>query len=408
MMAYSKDIEWKKQIIIFLLGQNISLFGSSLVQYAIMWHITMTTQSGLMMTISILCGFLPTFFISPFAGVWADRYDRKKIILISDSLVAVSTLILALVYAMGYTHLYLLFIASAVRAVGGGIQRPAVNAFVPEIVPSEELLTVNGYNSSFQSVINVASPVASGFLLSIAPLFYIFFIDVITAAFAVLLLLFFVKRIYHPETQPDDESSFVKIRTGLRYIASHPLIRTLFLYLSFFYILVSPLAFLTPLQVSRSFGNDVWYLTVLEACFSSGMIVGGFLVGFFGKKAKETNLLKASFAVFTLTTLALGIVSDFALYLAVMVICGAAMPLFDPPLITIMQREVDPEYMGRVFSVVVMIPSVFMPLSMVVYGPLSDIVPIESVLLVTACHMALLTVSIVMNKAVNTYAEKKM
>lgn len=71
---------WKRDVILFLVGQTISLFGSSLVQYAIMWHITLETQSGTMMTIFIICGFLPTFFLSPFAGVWADRYNRKKLL----------------------------------------------------------------------------------------------------------------------------------------------------------------------------------------------------------------------------------------------------------------------------------------------------------------------------------------
>ena len=76
-MTHNKT-HWKKDILLFLTSQTISLFGSSLVQYAIMWYITLQTQSGLMMTISIICGFLPTFFLAPFAGVWADRYDRKN------------------------------------------------------------------------------------------------------------------------------------------------------------------------------------------------------------------------------------------------------------------------------------------------------------------------------------------
>lgn len=70
--------DWKKNIALFFGGQTISLFGSSLVQYAIMWHITLTTESGMMMTLYIICGFIPTFILSPVAGVWADRYNRKN------------------------------------------------------------------------------------------------------------------------------------------------------------------------------------------------------------------------------------------------------------------------------------------------------------------------------------------
>jgi len=107
---------WQKKTTLFLTSQTISLFGSSLVQYAITWYITLRTQSGMMMTIAIICGFLPTFLLSPFAGVWADRYHRKTLIVLSDSLIAMATLVLAILFWIGYDAIWLLFAASAVRA----------------------------------------------------------------------------------------------------------------------------------------------------------------------------------------------------------------------------------------------------------------------------------------------------
>ncbi|SFH41065.1 Transmembrane secretion effector [Desulfotomaculum arcticum] len=126
-MEVDNKTNWKKNISLFLGSQAISLFGSSLVQLAIMRYITLTTQSGVMMTISIICGFLPTFILSPIAGVWADRYNRKTLIIMSDALIAVSTLILAILFLIGYDALWLLFLMSAIRAIGTGIQVPAVN-----------------------------------------------------------------------------------------------------------------------------------------------------------------------------------------------------------------------------------------------------------------------------------------
>lgn len=117
---------WKKNIVLFLASQAVSLFGSSLVQYAITWYITLKTQSGVMMTTSIICGFLPAFLVSPFAGVWADRYNRKILIMAADSFIAVSTLILALLFLAGYNAIWLLFVVSAVRSIGSGIQTPAI------------------------------------------------------------------------------------------------------------------------------------------------------------------------------------------------------------------------------------------------------------------------------------------
>lgn len=181
---------WKKNTAIFLGSQMISLFGSALVQYAITWHITLTTQSGFYMMLSIVCGFVPTFLLSPFAGVWADRYNRKVMVMISDGSIAVTTLILALTIWAGYDAIWPLFVALGIRALGSAVQMPCVGAILPSIVPAEHLTKVNGINGSLQSVITLLSPMLSAVLLNTAPFFSIFFVDVATAGLAIVILLF--------------------------------------------------------------------------------------------------------------------------------------------------------------------------------------------------------------------------
>ncbi|SCC36977.1 Transmembrane secretion effector [Priestia flexa] len=165
---------WLKNIILFLSSQTISLFGSSLVQYAIMWHITLTTQSGFMMTLYIICGFIPTFILSPVAGVWADRYNRKVLIMLADGLIATATLVLAILFLMGFDSIWLLFVMAAVRAFGAGIQTPAVGAILPQIVPKDKLTKVNGANESIQAIIMFISPMVSAALLATVSLEIIF------------------------------------------------------------------------------------------------------------------------------------------------------------------------------------------------------------------------------------------
>lgn len=109
-------MSWKRTTAIFLTSQALSLFGTALVQYALMWHVTLTTKSGVLMTVYILCGFVPAFLVSPFAGVWADRLDRKRLLMISDGSIALVTLLLALVLQTGGQSLTLIMITAAVRA----------------------------------------------------------------------------------------------------------------------------------------------------------------------------------------------------------------------------------------------------------------------------------------------------
>jgi len=92
---------WKKRITIFLISQNLSLFGSSVVGFAALWHITLETGSGFFMTLSILCTQVPHVLISLFAGVWADRYNRKRLIMLSDGFIALATLGLAIMFLLG-------------------------------------------------------------------------------------------------------------------------------------------------------------------------------------------------------------------------------------------------------------------------------------------------------------------
>ncbi len=396
--AFSKN-NWKRNIILFLSSQAISFFGSALVQYAITWYITLETKSGIMMTISIICGFVPTFFISPFAGVWADRFDRKKLVILSDSLIALSTLVIAILFFAGYGATWLLFAVSVVRSLGAGIQMPAVSAMIPDIVPEDKLTKVNGTNGSIQSMVTLVSPIVSGALLSFAKMEYIFFIDVITALVAVMILLLFLEIPVHKAAEGKQKMSyFGDMKEGLRYIDNHAFVKTSFAFCAIYFVLVAPLAFLTPLQVTRSFGDDVWRLTALEVSFSIGMMAGGLIIATWGGFRNKLHTMVLSNIVIALGTIALGIVPGFTVYLLLMILAGLMMPIFNTPFTVLLQQKVEPEYMGRIFGVMNMLSSSIMPLAMILFGPLADFVKVELLLIITGVLMIALSIFMALNK----------
>ncbi|MDD4361442.1 MAG: MFS transporter, partial [Bacteroidales bacterium] len=130
---------FNKQIVLFLISQNISLFGSSVVAFAIIWHITLETSSGLWLMLSTVCSMLPQVVISLWGGVWADRYNRKHLIMLADAFIALTTLGLALAFLAGFQRLELLLAVAVVRSIGAGVHSPAVNAAYPQLVPPEQL-----------------------------------------------------------------------------------------------------------------------------------------------------------------------------------------------------------------------------------------------------------------------------
>src|SRR5699024_2751873 len=119
------------------------LFGSTLVQMAIVWYVTLNTSSGVWVAAFSVCSYLPEFMISFLGGVWADRYHRKKLIIGADFIIAMVTLAMMLLmpYISNQTILlWALLIMSILRSLGAGIQTPAVNAVIPQLVPADQLM----------------------------------------------------------------------------------------------------------------------------------------------------------------------------------------------------------------------------------------------------------------------------
>ncbi|SFG17496.1 MFS transporter [Sporolactobacillus nakayamae] len=391
---------WLKNIILFLSSQTISLFGSSLVQYAMMWYVTLRTGSGLMMTVYIICGFIPTFLLSPVAGVWADRFNRKNIIMLSDGLVATATLILAIFFLAGFDSIWLLFLMAAIRAFGTGIQTPAVGAVLPQIVPKDQLTKVNGTNGSIQAVIMFVSPIVSAALLTMASIEVIFFIDVVTAAIAISTMLAFVKIAVHEKALKKQTTSYFNdFKEGLRYVNNHDFLKIFFLYFAVFFVLMAPAAFLTPLQVTRTFGDDVWRLTAVEIAFSVGMMAGGGIIASWGGFQNKMKTMAFSAVLMGLCTFALGaIVFNFWVYLAFMALFGVAMPILNTPTTVLLQEKVEEDYLGRVFGVMGMISTSMMPIGMLIFGPIADVIRIEWLLLGTGAIMLILALFMGRNK----------
>jgi DHA3 family macrolide efflux protein-like MFS transporter len=378
MFKNRKYEKWQRQTALFLGSQTISLFGSSLVQYAIFWYLTLETQSGVIMTLSTIFGFLPTFFISPFAGVWADRYNRKRLIVLSDGITALSTLVLVLLFLAGQRSIWILLATSAIRAVGAGIQMPSVGAILPQIVPEKELTRINGLNGSIQAVVMLVSPMISGALYQFAPMEGIFLIDIVTAALAIAILVFLLKVPTHEKASQEQVSDYWQdMKLGFRYIQNHTFIKRLFLYFSLAFFMAAPVSFLSPLQVARSFGEDVWRLTAIEIAFSIGMIGGGLWIASWGGFRNRIHSVAAAIAVMGLCTFGMGVIPDFWIYLFLMGLVGLVIPLLNAPSMTLLQEKVEEDFLGRVFGVQSMVASSMMPLGMLVFGPLADRMAIE-------------------------------
>jgi DHA3 family macrolide efflux protein-like MFS transporter len=383
---------WKGRVTVFLVGQTISTFGSFLVQYALMWHLTLTTKSGLVLALAAIFGFLPQAIVSIFAGVWADRVNRKIMIIVSDSVIALSTLVLALFMLSGVEDLWLIFLVMAVRSIGAGVQMPAISALVPQIVPTDKLLTVNGINSSISASLQLLAPVAAAAVYSTMSLSAILFIDVVTAVIGLSLLATIAVPTLARAASDEKPSYFADLKDGLHYIFSNQLVRWVMAIFAIVFLLIVAPSNLSPLMLVRTFGSDVWMLTVLELSFGIGMLIGGALIAVFAKKIDRIGMIIGSSILFGILATAMGFTTNLIVFFALFFVVGIAVPAFSTSAMTLLQETVEPERQGRVFGFVGIVIAVAMPLGMAILGPLADIVSVELLLIITGLATVVIAV----------------
>lgn len=377
------DVAWKKRVAVFLVGQTITTFGSMLVQYAIFWHLTLTTKSGVVLALAAVFGFLPQAIVSIFGGVWADRVNRKLMIMLSDASIALATLVLALLMLTGVDDLWLIFAVMTVRSIGAGFQMPAISALLPQLVPGDQLMRVNGINSSVQSSLTILAPIAAAGVYANASLTGILFIDVVTAVIGVVLLATVKVPTLARAASSEKPSYFADLKEGIQYTFTHDLVRWVLVIFAIVFLLIVAPSNLSPLMLVRTFGDEVWMLTVLELSFGVGMVLGGAVIAVLASKLDRLSTIIGTSIAFGVMAIAMGFTTNLILFYALFFLIGLTVPAFSTSAFTLLQETVEPERQGRVFGFVGIVMSLAMPIGMAVLGPLADVVSVELLLIIT-------------------------
>mgnify|MGYP006066473139 FL=1 len=384
---------WQKRILLFLTSQCITLFGSTLVQMALIWYATMQTSSGVWVAAFTVGSYLPQFLISFIGGVWADRYHRKKLIIGADMLIAFATFIMVLAIPHISSEPALLgglLVMSVVRSFGAGIQTPAVNAVIPQLVPAQQLMRYNGINATMQSVVNFAAPAAAGAVFAVSTLRTTLMIDIVTAVLGTGLLSCLVL--------PKQDTSFEKsgvlsdMKIGVRYAFSDRGIGKLLIIYGLFTFFCVPAGYLAGLLVRRVFGDTYWYLTAVEVVGFAGMMAGGVAMSTWGGFRSREKTLAAGLLAFGSFAIGMGFSKNFILYLGLMAFYGVALTMVQTAITTMLQERTDTSMQGRVFGLLGTMYAGFLPLGMAVFGPLADILPLQWIMIGSGIALILIAV----------------
>lgn len=375
-----------KKAIPFFLSQAISLFGSQIVAFAMVWYVTLETKSGLWVALLSICSFLPQFLMSFIGGALADRQSKKALIIGADTAIGIFTLALVLLIPNFQSSSQLriaILITAALRSIAAGIQTPAVGATIPLLVEPEQLMRANGLNSTFQSIANFAAPAAAGALMSILDLRWTLMIDIATAILGITILSFVF--IPNPtKTASSEKANLLSdIRAGLSYSAHNKLIASILLLFGVYIFLSIPAGFLANLFVSRHFGDSYLHLTAVEIIGFAGMLLGGILMSSWGGFKNRFHSLLGAGLLFGLLGSVMGLAQNFILYLATMLLYGIMLTAFQTSTSTILQENVEEGMMGRVFGLLNSMYSGFLPIGMAIFGPLADVISLRLLIVVS-------------------------
>jgi DHA3 family macrolide efflux protein-like MFS transporter len=169
-MNNSIDAGWKKTFFLIWTGQAFSLFGSSLVQFALVWYLTKQTGSASVLAMASFVALLPNVFISPFIGALIDRWNRQRVMIFADLFIAFFTLILAIVFYLGRVQVWHIYVIMFIRALGSSFHWPAMQASHSLMVPKDQLSRISGINQTLQGAQGILAPMIAALLVDVLPM----------------------------------------------------------------------------------------------------------------------------------------------------------------------------------------------------------------------------------------------
>lgn len=370
---------WRTPFFSLWAGQACSLLGSALVQFGLVWWLTESTGSATVLATATLMAVLPSVVISPLAGAYVDRWNRRLVMIAADGFIALVTLVLAGLFLAGLGRVWTVYAVMFFRGAGGGLHWAAMQASTSLMVPEKHLSRVAGLNQTLRGAVNIVGPPLGALLLQVMPLQGVLAVDVGTALLGIAPLLFV--HVPQPAKRTDARGALVEtsvlqdLREGFRYVRGWPGLFAILLIASAVNLLLTPAASLMPLLVTDHFRGGAMELGWLQSAWGGGVVAGGVLLSAWGGFKKRIFTTMTGLAGVGLGYLLVGVAPSWAFLLALgaIFVAGVMNPITNGPLFSIIQASVEPGMQGRVFALVQSMASAATPLGMMIAGPVADV-----------------------------------
>ncbi len=388
------DREEKKRFrhfLFFFSGQQISILGSSVVSFVLIWWVTEITQSELMLGLASLCSLGPFLLVAPFSGVIADKANRKMLLLIVDALQAIFTVALTIIFMFYYDPnsannnipflIGSIFVTLGLRGAMQAFHSPTVSAMVPTMVPKKHLSRINGLGYLISGIINVGGPALGAVLLGFIGISLTMWIDIITFSIAVIPLIFIKIPSISKEARKERPPFFTEFKEGITAIKDIKGLFAMIFIATLINFFFTPIGTLLPIFVNKVHGGNEADYALVVGLLQAAMIFGGLFMTFYkGFKNKIRSsiicvgimFLGMASIIFVPTT----IDARFWLLGMVLFLTMVTNPAANVSLSTSLQVIVPKDKMGRVSSVMNFLAMAITPLGAFLSGLIGEFVPI--------------------------------
>ncbi len=370
---------WARRFFTMWAGQVVSLVGSSLVQFALVWWMTKTTGSATVLATATLIAMLPQIFLGPFSGTLVDRWNRKAVMIVADSLIALATLALVFLFATGRESIWAVYAILLIRSAGGAFHYPAMAASTSLMVPRAQLARIAGLNQTLQGVMNIVSPPLGALLIGLLPMQGVLAIDIGTALIAVSILAFIAvpqppRQVAQANGTARKTSYWHDLREGWAYMVTWPGLMGIALLAMAINFLLTPAGSLMPLVVTQEYHGGVEQLGLVDSLLGVGIIAGGLVLSAWGGFKKRIWTCMMGIVGIGAGVLIFGLLPSNLFYVALagVFLLGAMQVMANGPLSAIFQSAIDPDKQGRVMSLINAGATAMSPLSLLLAGPVSD------------------------------------
>ena len=336
MIRLNRDGSWAGGFFTIWTGQTLSSLGTQVAQFALVWWLTEKTGSATILATSVLVAYLPEVFLAPIIGTLNDRWNRRIVMLVSDTLVAIAMAGLAGLFWMEIIEIWHIYAVNFLASIGRAFQGLAMITSTPLMVPEKHLARIQGTNQTLHGVLSMGGPPLGALALALFEIHIILAIDVLTAMLAIGPLIFIM--IPQPKRMEEKQSQEVGIWAdmlgGFRYLWRWTGLRNLILIAAVLNIFGNTKMTISPLLITDHFNGGATELGWFNSAWGVGIVLGGLLVGAWGGFHRRIMTTILGWIVYGIGTILVGIAphTRFALAITGIALSGVGSSLINAPL----------------------------------------------------------------------------